>query len=107
MKEYKSVKDQLLEYYMAQDHTEYTNMVIKVLSCTDPEIESSLDDHKDLNVIVAIPKQQSNLKVDISEPLDETYNMDAESSAQGASRNPPSGTIYDRPRPPRRHNASY
>lgn len=81
--------------------------MIKVLSCTDPEIEESLEVHEDLNVIVAIPRQQSNLRVDISEPVDEPLHMDAESSAQGASRNPPSGTTYDRPRPPRRHEASY
>jgi len=94
MKPFKSVKDQLLEYYMAQDHTPYTDTVIKVLSLTDPEIESTPleQEYEDINIVVAIPRTE-NLRVDISEQMDE-----AESSAQGATRNPPSGTTYDRPR---------
>jgi hypothetical protein len=99
-----TVKAQLLEYYMAHNHTEFTNTVIKVLSCTDPEIENSLEAHEELNVIVAIPRQQ-NLRVDIIDPEDPHME---ESSAQGESRRPPSGTTYDRPRPPpRRHEATY
>jgi hypothetical protein len=99
-----TIKAQLLEYYMAHNHTEFTNTVIKVLSCTDPEIENSLEAHEELNVIVAIPRQQ-NLRVDIIDP--EEPHME-ESSAQGESRRPPSGTTYDRPRPPpRRHETTY
>jgi len=104
MKERKTVKEQLLEYYMAQDHTEYTNTIIKVLSMTDPEIESAPAHYEDLNVVVAIPRypsREENLRVDIRDPEME----EVESSAQGASRNPPSGTTYFRP--PRRHEASY
>jgi hypothetical protein len=48
MTEPKTVKEQLLAYYMAHNHTEFTNTVIKVLSCTDPEIEDSLETHEDL-----------------------------------------------------------
>jgi hypothetical protein len=107
MKEYKSVKEQLLDYYMAQDHTPYTNTVIKVLSLTDPEIETTPQEKEfeDINIVVAIPKEE-NLRVDIHDPSE----FEAESSAQGQSRNPPSGTTYDRPRqsrPSRQHSASY
>ena len=107
MKEFKSVKEQLLEYYMAQDHTPYTNTVIKVLSLTDPEIEEThvQQEFEDINIVVAISRE--NLRVDIQDLMDP---HEAESSAQGASRNPPSGTTYDRPRPSRpfrRHDASY
>ena len=45
---------------------------------------------------IAIPRQQ-NLRVDIIDPEDPHME---ESSAQGESRRPPSGTTYDRPRPP-------
>lgn len=55
MKEYKSVKEQLLEYYMAHDHDNWTNTVIKVLSCEDPEIEQAPAQYEDLNILVAIP----------------------------------------------------
>jgi hypothetical protein len=104
MKEYKSVKEQLLEYYMAQDHTAYTNTVIKVLSLTDPEIEETpvQKEYEDINIVVAIPRE-GNIRVDIHDPTE----FEAESSAQGQSRNPPSGTTYDRPRQPRRHSTSY
>ena len=114
MKEYKSVKEQLLDYYMAQDHTDYTNTVIKVLSLTDPEIEESpvQQEFEDINIVVAIPRD--NLRVDIQDPIDvdptTTDPHMAESSAQGAARNPPSGTTYDRPRqsrPTRAHSATY
>ena len=82
---------------MAQDHTPYTNTVIKVLSLTDPEIEETpvQQEFEDINIVVAIPRE--NLRVDIQDPMDP---HEAESSTQGASRNPPSGTTYDRPRPP-------
>ena len=108
MKEYKSVKDQLLEYYMAQDHTPYTDTVIKVLSLTDPEIEEApaYQEFEDINIVVAIPREDNmeNLRVEINDPTDP---ITAESSAQGAARNPPSGTTYSRPNPTRRHEASF
>ncbi|KAL3598338.1 hypothetical protein D5086_006256 [Populus alba] len=113
MKEYKSVKEQLLEYYMAYDHNNWTNTVIKVLSCEDPEIEQAPDQYEDLNILVAIPNpRHQNLNVEIDETYDDNMNpTQAESSAQGASRNPPSGVSYDRPsqrpRPTRSHNTTY
>ncbi|KAG6764631.1 hypothetical protein POTOM_032110 [Populus tomentosa] len=85
MTEYKSVKEQLLEYYMAQDHTEWTNTVIKVLSCEDPEIEKAPEVFEELNVIVAIPRYQ-NLNVEIDEDVSDNIDpAQAESSAQGGS----------------------
>ncbi|XP_011002914.1 PREDICTED: uncharacterized protein LOC105109797 isoform X2 [Populus euphratica] len=110
IKEYKTVKEQLLEYYMAHDHTEWTNKVIQVLSCEDPEIEQAHEQHEDLNVLVAIPNPKYNLNVDIEETEDSMNANQAESSAQGASRNPRSGVSYDRPsrpRPTRSHNTTY
>jgi hypothetical protein len=54
---------------MAQDHTPYTNTVIKVLSLTDPEIETipQEKEYEDINIMVAIPREE-NLRVDIHDP---------------------------------------
>ena len=62
MKEHKSVKEQLLEYYMAQDHTPYTDTVIKVLSLTDPEIEEApvYQEFEDINIMVAVPPRRKH-----------------------------------------------
>ncbi|KAG6776217.1 hypothetical protein POTOM_019723 [Populus tomentosa] len=107
------VKEQLLDYYMANDHNEWTNKVIQVLSCEDPEIEQAPNQYEDLNILVAVPnpRYHQNLHVEIDETVDENMGTtQAETSAAGAARNPTSGVSYDRPsrsRPTRSHSATY
>ncbi|KAH8479486.1 hypothetical protein H0E87_031603 [Populus deltoides] len=75
MKPYKSVKEQLLEYYMAQDHTPYTDTGHKSFKSyrtrnRDYPLEK---EYEDINIVVAIPREE-NLELISRQEMEASLN---------------------------------